>query len=168
MIRHAGLIARLAAGGWRGVLIEGRSGAGKSDLALRALAAGWRLVADDRVLVWRSQARLFGRAPAPLAGLIEARGVGVVPAPARAFAEIALIVRCVDAAEVERCPDPAAEAVLGVMIPVVALAPFEESAPAKIDRALAVLDLCGNRRIKRAAPVDGFAGRGRGPVRFPE
>ena len=50
-------------GGWRGALIEGPSGAGKSDLALRALDAGFRLVADDRVVVWTSGGRLFGRAP---------------------------------------------------------------------------------------------------------
>ena len=34
MIRHAGLVARRAGGVWRGVLIEGPSGSGKSDLAL--------------------------------------------------------------------------------------------------------------------------------------
>ena len=49
MVRHAGLIALWDAGVWRGALIEGVSGAGKSDLMLRALQAGWTLVADDRV-----------------------------------------------------------------------------------------------------------------------
>ena len=37
-IVHGGLIARRRAGFWRGVLIEGPSGSGKSDLALRALS----------------------------------------------------------------------------------------------------------------------------------
>ena len=58
MIRHAGLIARRMGGVWRGVLIEGPSGAGKSDLALRALDQGFRLVADDRVVVWTDAGRL--------------------------------------------------------------------------------------------------------------
>ncbi|MBM3488544.1 MAG: hypothetical protein FJX67_18250, partial [Alphaproteobacteria bacterium] len=34
-----------------GVLVRGASGAGKSDLALRLIDAGARLVADDQVLV---------------------------------------------------------------------------------------------------------------------
>ena len=87
-IRHAGLIARRIRGRWLGALIEGPSGAGKSDLALRALDRGFRLVADDRVLVWAADGRVFGRAPAPLRGLIEARGLGVIPVEPVAFAEI--------------------------------------------------------------------------------
>ena len=33
--------------GWRAALISGPPGAGKSDLALRLLGRGWRLVSDD-------------------------------------------------------------------------------------------------------------------------
>ena len=72
MILHAGLVARRQDGYWRGVLIEGASGAGKSDLALRALDHGFRLVADDRVVVWASGGALYGRAPDSLAYLGEA------------------------------------------------------------------------------------------------
>ena len=61
MILHAGLVARRQDGYWRGVLIEGASGAGKSDLALRALDHGFRLVADDRVVVWASGGALYGQ-----------------------------------------------------------------------------------------------------------
>jgi serine kinase of HPr protein (carbohydrate metabolism regulator) len=63
MIRHAGLIARRSEGQWRGVLIEGGSGSGKSDLALRALDHGYRLVAEDRVLDSTDDGLLIGRAP---------------------------------------------------------------------------------------------------------
>ena len=66
---HAGLIALYGGGLWRGVLIEGRSGSGKSDLALRCLSLGFRLVADDRTRLWVSEGRLFGAAPEPIAGL---------------------------------------------------------------------------------------------------
>ena len=86
MIVHAGLIALFDAGAWRGALIEGPSGAGKSDLALRAIAAGgWRLVADDRVRLFVSAGRLFGRAPAVLAGRMEVRGLGVIAASGALF-----------------------------------------------------------------------------------
>jgi serine kinase of HPr protein (carbohydrate metabolism regulator) len=71
MIRHAGLVALRLDGLWRGALIEGPSGGGKSDLALRAIEAGFRLVADDRVVVWTSGGALFGRAPDPIRELIE-------------------------------------------------------------------------------------------------
>jgi serine kinase of HPr protein (carbohydrate metabolism regulator) len=144
MIRHAGLIARRDRGVWRGVLIEGPSGAGKSDLALRALDQGFRLVADDRVLVWTDAGRLYGRAPDPLHGLIEVRGVDVVRVEPVAFCEIALLARL---ATPERFPDPATETILGIAVPLVAVEPFESSAPAKLSRAMDSFDAAHKRRI---------------------
>lgn len=64
--------------GNNGLLILGPSGAGKSGLALRMMALGARLVADDRVLLERRGTALVARAPDVLAGLIEARGIGLV------------------------------------------------------------------------------------------
>jgi serine kinase of HPr protein (carbohydrate metabolism regulator) len=139
VIVHAGLLARRVDGDWRGALIEGPSGAGKSDLALRALAAGWALVADDRTLLWTCQQRLFGRAPDTLAGRIEARGLGILPAAFRPFAEVTLIVQCVAADTIERVPEPEARILLGVATPSLRLAALEASAPAKLGRALTYL-----------------------------
>ena len=135
MILHAGLIALRRQGAWRGVLLQGEAGAGKSDLMLRAVALGFRLVADDRTLVWRSGGSLYGRAPGPLHGLIELRGVGVVAEPALPLAEIALVVRC-EVGEVERMPDAAFEEIEGVSSPLLRLRALEASAPAKLGRAL--------------------------------
>jgi serine kinase of HPr protein (carbohydrate metabolism regulator) len=137
MIRHAGLVATRLGGRWRGALIEGPSGTGKSDLAIRMMGGGFRLVADDRVEVWTSGGRLFGKAPAPLLGLLEARGVGIIPEAPLDFCEIVLLVQCKpEAAEVERMPDPAAAKVLGVYLPRIELWPFEAAGPAKLRRAL--------------------------------
>ncbi|HEX4181501.1 MAG TPA: HPr kinase/phosphatase C-terminal domain-containing protein [Caulobacteraceae bacterium] len=136
MIRHAGLLALRLAGDWRGALIEGPSGSGKSDLALRALEAGWSLVADDRTLLWTSGGRLFGRAPDALGGLIEARGLGVLPQAGRSYAEISLIVRCTPPGAIERLPNDEAEDLLGIYVPLVRLAALEASAAAKLSRAL--------------------------------
>jgi serine kinase of HPr protein (carbohydrate metabolism regulator) len=144
LIRHAGLIAARRGGRWRGVLIEGPSGAGKSDLALRALDHGFRLVADDRVTLWVSGGRLYGRAPDTLAGLMELRGVGVVGAAAVPFSEVALVARC---GAPERLPDPETAEILGIAVPVVTLAALEVSAPAKLSRALARFDGGVNKRI---------------------
>jgi len=137
MIRHAGLIALRVGGTWRGVLIEGASGSGKSDLALRALDCGFRLVADDRVLVFASDGRLWGRAPRSLTGMIEVRGVGVLRRDNLPFAHVAAMAVCVaDAAAVERFPEPASESVAGVPLPRMSVWPFEPSAPLKLRAAL--------------------------------
>lgn len=144
MIRHAGLIARRVDGRWLGALIEGPSGAGKSDLALRALDQGFRLVADDRVVLWASGGRLFGRAPDTLRGLIEVRGLDVMQAEALPLAEVGLVVRL---GTPERIPDPAYEHILGLSVPALTTEGFEESAPAKLGRALAAFDAAHNRRI---------------------
>jgi serine kinase of HPr protein (carbohydrate metabolism regulator) len=145
MILHGGLIAQHLGGRWRGVLIEGPSGAGKSDLALRALDHGFRLVADDRVLVWTDGKRLWGRAPDALNGLMEVRGVDVLalqtPLP---FCEIVLMARL---GSPDRIPDSATETILELPIPLVEVAPFEQSASVKLGRALAAFDAAHRRRM---------------------
>jgi hypothetical protein len=132
-ILHAGLIAVHGPGGWCGALIEGPSGAGKSDLALRAMAHGFRLVADDRTLVWASGGQLYGRAPDALAGLLEVRGLGVVSQPALRHCRIAL---CVRDGSPERLPDPSEVNYVGLNVPLMILPLLESSAPAKLGRAL--------------------------------
>ncbi|WP_397399067.1 HPr kinase/phosphorylase [Phenylobacterium sp.] len=144
MIQHAGLIARRRGGLWRGVLIEGPSGAGKSDLAIRALDHGFRLVADDRVLLWSAGGRLYGRAPDILAGQIEARGQGIARVTPLAFSEITLLVRLGAA---ERLPDPESTILLGVEIPQLWVDPFAVSAPHKIVLAFSAFDAAHKRRI---------------------
>jgi len=141
VILHAGLIARFDAPWWRGVLIEGASGAGKSDLALRLLALGWALVADDRCEVWMSGGRLYGRAAEQLVGLLEIRGLGVGPALIRDFAPIALAARCVDPGEVERMPDNETVNLLGQSVPLLKIAALQASAPMKLGHALSRLGL---------------------------
>lgn len=144
-IVHGGLIAAWRGGRWRGVLIEGPSGAGKSDLALRALDQGFRLVADDRVRLWVSEGRLFGRAPETLSGLIEVRGLDVVAAGrSLALAEVALVMRC---EAPDRMPEPRLTDRLGVLIPLVAFDPREASTPAKLGRAIDLFDEGSKRRI---------------------
>ncbi len=144
MIRHAGLIARRLSGRWLGVLIEGPSGSGKSDLALRALAQGFTLVADDRTLLWVSGERLYGRAPDALQGLIEARGLDVVRVTALPICEVALAARL---GVPDRIIEPRVEDMLGVAVPVMDIAPFEDSGPGKLGRAMMALDAGPNRGI---------------------
>ncbi|MEJ7616552.1 MAG: HPr(Ser) kinase/phosphatase [Pyrinomonadaceae bacterium] len=62
-----------------GVLIEGRSGIGKSECALDLISRGHRLVSDDMVKVRRVGGdRLMGSAPDLLREHLEIRGLGII------------------------------------------------------------------------------------------
>lgn len=115
-----------------GVLLRGPSGSGKSDLALRLIEAGGRLVADDRTDLALEGDALIASAPRPIAGRLEIRGVGIVELPTVASARVGLAVDLMAAGDIERLPVPRHCAYLGVEIPLIALAPFECSATAKL------------------------------------
>ena len=125
----------------RGVLLVGPTGCGKSDLALRLIEAGWRLVSDDVVELRRVRDGLElvypGAAPAELKGRIEARGLGIVKVPvAQGPIPLNLVVRLVGPEKVQRMPDLSHETYLGLAVRRVDLTPFEPSCPAKVRLAL--------------------------------
>ena len=133
-ILHAGLVAlRTREGWWAGALVTGPSGVGKSDLMLRSLDHGLRLVADDRTLVWASGGRLWGRAPGAIAGLIEVRTVGIAPAPTVDLAPIVLVASQAEPGEtLERIPEAAETEIVGVRLPELRLSLLEEGSPARL------------------------------------
>ena len=122
-----------------GVMLLGDSGAGKSDLALRLIAEGALLVADDQTKLDVVDGRLIASAPQTIAGRIEARGIGIVRAPQTEAADVRLAVQ-LTRAPIERLPEPASWSPPGVaaapQIPLIELAPFEPSAPVKLRMAL--------------------------------
>jgi len=120
---HGTCVARDGAG----VLLLGAPGAGKSDLALRLLARGFELVADDQVIIEDGAAH----APTTLAGLLEVRGLGILRMPYVAKARIALAV---DLAEADRLPAPARHPALDV--PLVRVRGDTASAPERVALAL--------------------------------
>ena len=62
-----------------GVLIQGESGVGKSEVAIELLKRGHRLVADDAVEIKEtSHHPLIAAAPALIRGYMELRGIGVI------------------------------------------------------------------------------------------
>ena len=121
--------------GGRAVLIGGRSGKGKSDLALRLIDRGARLVSDDYTFVRRVKGRLLASAPETIAGKIEVRGVGILEFPAERDVPVALFVDLdMDAT---RLPiEPETHVVAGVAVPTVGLNSHEASAPIKVEAAL--------------------------------
>lgn len=132
---HATAIARRVERDWLAVLLFGESGSGKSDLALRALDAGWRLISDDYTVVWPSAGTLWARAPEAIADQLEARGLGLVYAPRLCVAKIALAATC-QSEPLERLPESEVMALEGLELPAVRLHALETSALAKLHRAL--------------------------------
>jgi serine kinase of HPr protein (carbohydrate metabolism regulator) len=127
-----------------GILILGESGKGKSDLALRLIERGAKLVADDRCDLSARDGALYARAPNALAGLIEVRGAGIIALPFAAEARIALAVEMMDEGYVPRMPQPERYMPPPELVvhederpPLIWLSPFEASAPAKIAIAAA-------------------------------
>jgi serine kinase of HPr protein (carbohydrate metabolism regulator) len=122
----------------KGVLLEGKSGSGKSDLALRLIEnKGAKLVADDAVTVEKRGSVLYGSAAADLRGMLEVRGVGIVTYPYMEETPIDLVVRLVDdAAKIERLPLAQKESILGLEIKQIDLYARENSAADKIVAAL--------------------------------
>ncbi|MCR4854992.1 MAG: HPr(Ser) kinase/phosphatase [Erysipelotrichaceae bacterium] len=77
----------------RGIMITGKSGIGKSELALDLINRGHMLVADDRVDVRRVHKSIICEAPAILKRMLEIRGIGIVDVT-RMFGANAYLNRC--------------------------------------------------------------------------
>lgn len=75
-----------------GVLITGPSGSGKSALGLQLMAIGGALVADDRTALSAIDGMLHASPPPTIAGMIEARGVGILTVPYQREAVVSLAV----------------------------------------------------------------------------
>ncbi len=121
------------------VLLLGPSGSGKSDLALRLIDAGARLVADDGVFLTPGAQGLVARAPAPIAGLMEVRGLGVVRVPSLASAVVRLAVELCPGGAQDRIPDAAGWTHAGISVPFIVLDAWQASAAARVRLAMTSL-----------------------------
>ena len=119
-----------------GVLLRGPSGSGKSDLALRLIDGGARLVADDQVVLTAGAGGIQAAAPTQIAGRIEVRGVGIVEVATIDTAPVVLVVELVAPADVPRLPDSNECLLAGTTLRSISLAPFEASATAKVRLAV--------------------------------
>ena len=133
MLLHASSVAREG----EAVLLLGPPGSGKSDLVLRLIDRGWRLVADDQVDVAAEAGVLRAAPPPALRGMLEVRGLGIfrdladdAPAPLRLAAQLT------PRAGIARLPQPEAWTEAGIALPLVRLDGFAASATAALSLAL--------------------------------
>jgi HPr kinase/phosphorylase len=119
-----------------GVMLRGPSGSGKSDLALRLIDRGARLVADDRTVLSLCEGMVQASAPPGSGAKMEVRGLGVVRVPDAAPAPLRLVVDLAPGGDFERMPTGAWATLLGVPIPMLRLDAFEASADAKVRLAV--------------------------------
>lgn len=110
---------------WRnkGILFRGKSGSGKSELALKFIEnKNAVLVADDVVELKVRQNRLWGSSPQNIRGLLEIRNVGISRYEYAEEAAVSLLVNLLPAKEnLERLPKNKTENILGVEIPAIDL-----------------------------------------------
>lgn len=115
--------------------MTGKSGSGKSDLALRLIMEHQALlVSDDRVNLDVIDNELYGFTPAAIEGKLEIRGIGIGLFDYKKKEKISLCVElCPNRQEIERMPlYTEYENFLGVSITKIKLYPFDCSTIYKI------------------------------------
>ncbi len=130
------------------VLLRGPSAAGKSDLALRLIDSGAKLVADDQVQLTAVRGELIASAPAQLSRKIEVRGLGIFDlddSQVSPRARVTLVADLGPSADVARLPHRTTCRLDGIDIYLVALAALEASAPAKVRMALKSWNAAGRQ-----------------------
>ncbi|MGN6207279.1 HPr kinase/phosphorylase [Asticcacaulis sp.] len=135
LIIHATSLSLHIGQAWRGVLIMGPSGSGKSDLALRLIETaghtGCALVSDDCSVLWTSGGQLYAGAPETIEGRMEIRGLGIMAAETRKLTRIHLAVLA-QSDPIERMPENEITPILGQAIPTIRLNPREASSVSKL------------------------------------
>lgn len=115
-VLHSSAVAFDTPVGQAGVLIVGKSGSGKSELALELTSLGARLIADDQTELRREGDRIRLFVPPPLRGLIELRGLGILRAEYTEGAALAVVVD-LDEVETKRLPERHVTTLLGLTLP---------------------------------------------------
>ncbi|MCA0425335.1 MAG: HPr kinase/phosphatase C-terminal domain-containing protein [Proteobacteria bacterium] len=135
MIKDAGssIHATAVVLGEQAVLITGASGTGKSRLARRLIAlvrergGHAALIGDDRIHLTCADGRLVARGHSAIRGLLEVRGVGILPMP-HALAGVVTLVVQLDPDAAPRLPEPDAHRHLaGLRLPLLRLAASSSS-----------------------------------------
>lgn len=104
--------------GNQGLLIIGKSGSGKSALALQLIGLGATLIADDGVILTPIEGRLKATCPPAIQGMIEARGIGLLATKFQPATFIAYVID-MDRPEPDRLPPHRTHTLSGVEVDLV-------------------------------------------------
>lgn len=136
----------VAIDGWA-VLLTGKSGSGKSDLALRLIDRGAILIGDDYVDLLPDGDAVAVKSKDAIAGKIEIRGLGIFDFPHIAKAQLRLVAELGE--EGERLPSQWLHSdQIGYAIPVIKLNAFSTSAAIRIEHALKSLIDADSRPVR--------------------
>ncbi len=121
-----------------GLLITGSSGSGKSDLCLRLIDQGAKLIADDQTIIENQNGQLKARCPDTIKGLLEIRGIGIVEMPFiyETNINLKLSLRAFD--QIDRMPEKITELIENIEIPVYYLDAFSDSSIIKVKTLLQI------------------------------
>ena len=100
------------------------------------MAVGWRLVADDQVVLTPVGNVLVATPPPRLAGLMEVRGSGITKVAHAVSAPVMLVVDLVSAGTAERMPAPDTCMLFDQRRRRIEIDPFEIAATEKVALAL--------------------------------
>ena len=114
-----------------GVLIRGKSGIGKSDLALRLIDSGATLISDDLTICKKIDGYLYLYPHSETKGLLEVREIGIMTVPYVENIKLTLVVELVEE-QFERIPRIMSCNILGMKFPKIQIFGKSSSAVAKI------------------------------------
>jgi serine kinase of HPr protein (carbohydrate metabolism regulator) len=118
-----------------GVLLRGPSGSGKSDLALRLIDRGAKLIGDDIIHIETGNGRVMLAYAPNIAGKIEVRGVGICTLDYVHAAPLRLVIEF--GTDIDRMPpEHARTAIDDYLVPLLRLNPFQTSSALKVELAL--------------------------------
>ena len=114
-----------------GVMITGKSGFGKSDLALRLIDSGATLISDDVTICETVGNSIFLFPPNEIRGLLEVRELGIMTVPYIENIKLSLVVELVEK-EIDRLPQQSFTNLLNIKIQKIKIQGKNSSSVAKI------------------------------------
>ncbi|MCR9212749.1 MAG: HPr kinase/phosphatase C-terminal domain-containing protein [Proteobacteria bacterium] len=125
----------------KGILLTGPSGSGKSDLTLRLIDGGARLISDDYTEISSESGQAIMSPPVEIAGRLEIRGVGLMKLSHCRDIPLHLVFDLKNRTEIERMPEHLSMSFDGVTVPVRQIDPFTASAAAIVRHMASTEDI---------------------------